>query len=287
MPAMSDLFAQLARRALQTRALGPRMPSRYETLAAAAITAKPADVDGAGGSANADAIADTIAPIIAMRSAPVAMPNPAAPADPSRPSAVPARIDAPLFLPRAAAARVRAEDAALPAAAPQGTAPMPDRHMYADGLRQAQASMAGLPALNGPPPAASRPAPIQPPTTIQSTPSTTALSQQQPTTPPAPATDARFEALRGPTLTRLDALAPPRVAVLANVTPPALRDSTPAWTSATLPRVDITIGSIDIVVAPATAAPPARPAAAPVQTPSVQSLDAYLQSRQGNAGRPR
>jgi len=52
------------------------------------------------------------------------------------------------------------------------------------------------------------------------------------------------------------------------------------------PRVDITIGSIDIVVAPTAAAPAPRVAAA-APASSVQSLDAYLQSRQGRGGRPR
>jgi hypothetical protein len=112
-------------------------------------------------------------------------------------------------------------------------------------------------------------------------------SEQRPQHEAASASGAAllFDILRGPRIERLDTTSLPAVMATAPSVMPAVREiepPSPAGTAAA-PRVDITIGSIDIIVAPAVGAPAPRPPAV-AQPPSVQSLDQYLQSRQHRRG---
>src|SRR5262249_28383253 len=109
---------------------------------------------------------------------------------------------------------------------------------------------------------------------------TTEQSPQHEATRPSGAA-LLFDILHGPGVERLDTASPSAMPVTAPSITPAVREVEPAWPAAAAPapRVEITIGSIDIIVAPSGRVP-APPSPAVAQLPSVQSLNEYLQSRQ-------
>jgi hypothetical protein len=275
------LFAALARKALQATAIRPRLPSRYEGSAAEAFNATAwttqSDVHGAQEAREAPATAPQRSPGQARATPPGARPptvGERAPADLETGAAQndPGPAHAPQ---RAAPASVLAEPVQAPAArssaARRATASLPPSAEASVG-RPSPADV-GLPALGA---AVSTMAPAVA--------STAGFSE------PPPRPTARADAATGSAqvlrariaeqVARLqDGPAAPSPALLhAGEAAPAAA-AAPLNAGPNAPRVDITIGSIAIVLTPAPAATVAR-VAPPAAGPAVQSLDAYLLARQ-------
>jgi hypothetical protein len=304
---MRDLFAGLARRALLPRAIGPRLPSPYETMPAVGSAAwAPASALVTPGALNAppahaaaiatratEALASTNAGPAAIRDAGNA--QAAQPRDGSRAKLHPLGEVAPLTSSgpddHAMTQGRWGSEVSHPVA---GTPPRPDASVEFPGAAEdALAQAAGVqraaldamarlqtmaPLTPDLPPASRLPRRGEAPSTaLRSDP------EAEPDPVSAAGTRAQrwSDSLRQHAPQRLDdghSLNALGSAPAAPLSAYGARAAAPMPVAA--PRVDITIGSIDIVVSPA-AAPAPRAAAA---AGSVQSLDAYLHARQHRGG---
>ncbi len=276
----TGLFAGLARRALQATALRARLPARYESAAAGA---------------------DPTAAALPEPAAPASAPPPAPWGHSTAASAAraPAALDVTATRPEPPA-DIAAVDAAL-GVATRVAAPAPTAFGFetASGNRRRPALHdhrewpdEAVPRLEIPPmrrspvdamPLNTEPAlatPAAPPAALPA-----AQTPGRPTEPSPPHSAASAghaadlalalrERMAQQVPRLLDDHWPARPGGDTSPVAPASRAASPA-----AHRVDITIGSIAIVLTQAAAAAPAR-AAAPAAGPAVQSLDAYLQARQ-------
>ena len=281
-----DLFAALARRALVPRAIAPRLPSRFEALSALAGDVEPPAMAMAmameePGTAAASAagahhpMAARIGhlPVPALRAAPA--PNDASPATPPPSSAV-FRVEH--TAPLAVATTLAAPTASMPG---ERAAVDATRVELRAALRAAQAAVAQLKTLQAAT-ADPRPARYEPPSGPALQPAPVPPMASPAPAPYSSAAAGVLEALRSRHIERLDA---PQHTPEAGSAPAVMSPPHSARSAAAAPHVDITIGSIDIVVAPAFAPAPAPRSSAAAQTPAaVQSLNDYLQSRQRKGG---
>jgi hypothetical protein len=267
----TGLFAGLARKALQATAIRPRLPSRYEGLASGLA-------EGAAGPSDmaTTAPAATAASMRFSPSAPLAPPTQIT----ERP---PVAHEPAAALPRAdRSAAEPAADAASLLVAGVRSAPS------AVGLeQQAVAPPADGPTARSVLPGAGLPQPL---TTAHQPAVQGVLTgpQTAPSSLPSPAAEAPALSLRQRIAEQLPRPLDEHMAAPSRVAPRAVDDggartAVPLNARPAPPSVEITIGSIDIVLTQAPVAAPAR-AAAPPAGPAVQSLDAYLQARQRRGG---
>lgn len=298
----SSLFAGLARKALQATAITPRLPSRYESLAvaraeaAAATAARTFDRDAAFSAAH-NVPRPTLTPKSAPTPTPKSRPTDAgsddwraepltsplsAPAPHAHPTigdpASTADMASPSRSP-AAPARGAAARAAAPASSTGWPAAQPAQTTAAHRLNPEAVPLTGGPSR------APREMPVQ---GLLSEP------RRARATDSTPAAEGSVQALRERIARQLARLDDPlgftraRAATRYGGDPAPDPSSSSAWSAAlranpAAPQVEITIGSIDIVLTTAPAAAPLRAAAQPAG-PAVQSLDAYLQARQRRGG---
>ena len=295
----TDLFAGLARKALQTTAIKPRLPSRFESLVSG-------PVDGAAGAPGIDT---AFMP-------PPSMPSPVR--STARDGRVASQAEALLHAPASLTASSRTAQG-LAREAPQApplrsTAARSAPPAHRDE-RPAAAQPAHAPSNAPADSAADSAAPVLaaataerlaqadalPPQTRPAKPTAPSpgwLTQSPPAqvSPSAPAAADGALALRERIAQQVARLLDEHAALPSRVTSrvtsqvmssagagaPAVSTS-PLRGGRAAPHVDITIGSIDIVLTPAPVAAPAR-TAPPPPGPAVQSLDAYLQARQRRGG---
>ena len=282
-------LAGLARKALQTTAITPRLPSRYESRVAAQPGADWA-FDGEATPTGPPAVAAVPGGPVANQAEPVlsALPPSTVDARSTGTAALRAASEAPVLGARAPAA-ASGSRRQQPAAALLAD---PDADEFADAVAVRRApSVARPPSLNlaaaqVPPqdwladPEAAHSRGASPPDGVSVPAQASALMSAQ--------SSGRAQALRERIAQQVPRLqdeagaapswAPPRAGAEPLAVPTVALNTRQAS-----PSVEITIGSIAITLTQAPVAAPAR-AAVPPADPAVQSLDAYLQARQRRGG---